>query len=274
MTKSGDMEIVLLRPDEVLVDRDHWVQRVFNETHARRIAKEYSPALFGLGHVSLRGDGCYYLMDGQHRCFAAIASKHGAVPVPFQVHRGLSIEQEAAMFRKLNANKLNVNAFSMFKTGVTANNPICVEVDRIVKSFGLSVGMGGSEGTVSAVAALLELYEGKVRSVEKKQKQSTELPKSHLLTRTLTVLTQAWGRDRTAFDGVLLKSVAAFIYKHDTKMEGGKLARALAKNESPVRLIGKIKSVRETMRISAVAAGVQCLEGVYNRRLSESKRLK
>lgn len=268
-------EIVFLRPDRVLVDREHWVQRPLNETHMRNIAKNYNPALFGLGQASLREDGCYYVMDGQHRCLAAIASGHGAVEVPFQVHRGLTVAQEAEFFQKVNGNKLQVSAFAMFMTGVQAQNPVCLDVNRIVQSFGLTVSIGSSEGTISAVAALLELYDGKVRAVERKQNSSPpELPRSHLLTRSLTVLTQAWGRDRSAFDSVLLKSVAAFIYKHDTKMEGARLARHLAKNESPSRLIGKIKATRETLRISAVAAGVQCLEGIYNRHLPEDKKLR
>lgn len=275
---SDDVEIVLLRPDEVLVDRDHWVQRDFKEGHARSIAREYSPALFGLGHVSLRADGKYYVMDGQHRCAAAIMAGRGDERVAFQVWRRLTISEEANKFRELNAHKLKVDAMSLFRTGVTAKNPTCVEIANILKRFGLSYGYNQGEGSVAAVATLVQIYEGRVK-VPKPVKGNTKaksekLPQSYLLTRTLTILTTAWGRDRNAFDQILLRSVAAFVYKHDTQFDQSRLANQLAKNEAPARAVGKIRNLKEAARITGIGAGVQFLEGVYNRKLTETKRLK
>lgn len=272
----GDIEIVLLRPDKVLVDREHFVQRGFKEAHARSIAKDYSPALFGLGHVSLRSDGHYYVMDSQHRCAAAMMAGRGADRVAFQVWRGLSIPQEAEKFRELNAHKLRVDAMSLFSTGVTAGNPMCVEIASILKHFGLTHGYAQAEGTIAAVATLVQIYDGKVRVVAKKQKpkKGEKLPQSHLLTRTLTLITKAWGRDRNGFDGALMKSVAAFIYKHEPCFDQNRLAALLAKHESPVRAVGKIRALKDAARITSTAAGVQFLEGVYNRKLAEDKRLK
>jgi hypothetical protein len=274
----GEVEIVLLRPDEVLVDRDHWVQRDFKEAHARKIAQEYSPALFGLGHVSMRSDGRYYVMDAQHRCAAAIMAARGDERVPFQVWRGLTIAEEAEKFRALNAHKLKVDAMSLFKTGVQAGVPMCVEIAAILKRFGLTYGYNQAEGTVAAVATLIQIYEGRVRVAvakksKKERKRRADLPQSYVLTRTLTVLTDAWGRDRNAFDGLLMKSVAAFIYKHDTDFEQKRLSNLLAKNEAPTRVVGKIRTLKDAARIQSVAAGVQFLEGVYNRKLAEAKKL-
>jgi hypothetical protein len=273
----GDIEIVLLRPDEVMVDKESLTQRDLRIPHARAIAKEYNPALFGLGHVSLRPDGHYYALDGQHRCAAAIMAGRGHDRVPFQVWRGLSIREEAKKFEELNKNRLKVDAISRFRVGVTARNPVNVAIVRILESFSLTYGLGAAEGTVNAVEALIQIFECRIRGIKlpaKPERQAkVELPKGHLLSRTLQILTQAWGRDRNAFDGVLMKGVAALIWKHDVRVEGSRLAKLLAKHETPTRSVGKIRTLSDTARVSTVVAAVQYLEGVYNRNLTEDNKL-
>ena len=266
-------EIVRLRPSQVFVDRDHFTQRGFREPHARRLAKDYSPLLFGLGHVSRRSDGCYYVMDGQHRCSAALIAGNDD-PVPFQVWTGLSIAEEAEKFEWLNKNRLAVSAFDRFAIGVTAKNPANIEIVRILENFGLTYGQGHQDGVVAAVDALVKIYEGRVRlGKQKQQNRQVNIPKSHLLSRTLQILTQAWGRDRGAFDKMLLNGIAALLYKHDTKLDATRLAQALSKNDSPARAVGKIKALREAARVTPMSAAVQYLEGVYNRRLSDNRKL-
>lgn len=241
-----DVEIVLLRPSEPIVDHDHDVQRELNLRHAKAIANDpYDPALFGIGYVSLRADGRYYILDGQHRCAAAIMAGQGESQVPFVVLRGLSIQDEAKKFRELNAHKLNVDAISLFKTGVEAGDPVNVEIAGILKAFGLTYGPSRSDGVMQAVAALVSVYNGRIGTkVASKSKKDSALPQSQLLTRTLTVLTQAWGRDRNAFDGLLIKGVAAFISKHDTKVDGRRLSQLLAKNSTAARAIGQIRALK------------------------------
>lgn len=274
--KPSDYEIVLLRPCEVLVDRDHDVQRDFKVYHAKAIAKDYEPALFGVGYVSLRADGKYYLLDGQHRSAAAIIAGRGADPVPYYVLRGLTIAREAELFDELNRHKLKPDAVSSFKIGVEAKNPVNLEIAKVLESFGLKVNSQRSEGTITAVASLISVYNGRlgIKPAHKEKSSKLDLPKTHLLSRTLQVLTKAWGRDRTAYDGILIRGIAAFIYKHDTKVEGSQLAGVLAKNSTPTRVIGQIKALKEISKITPAAAAVQFLEGIYNRNLALGKKLK
>jgi hypothetical protein len=274
--RADEVEILLLKPSEILVDRDHFTQRGFRVAHAQKIARDYSPALAS-AHVSAREDG-YYAVDGQHTIAAALVAKKGEVPFPMRVHRGLSVADEARLFRELNAHKLGVSAYDRFAVGVTEGLPTCLDIVRILSSFGLTYGIGNGEGTVAAVDALVQIYESHVRGIKlpkREGKRTTgELPKGHLLSRTLTILTKAWGRDRNAFDGMLLKGIAALLYKHDSRVEGTRLAQLLAKYDSPTRAVGKIRALREAARITPQAAAVQYFEGVYNRKLTEEKKLK
>ncbi len=273
---ATEYDIVLLRPCEVLVDREHDVQRDFKVYHAKAIAKDYDPALFGIGYVSSRSDGKYYLIDGQHRSAAAIIAGRGADPVPFYVLRGLTIQREAELFAELNRHKLKPDAVSSFKIGVEAKNPANIDIARVLTSFGLVVSGTRSDGSITAVTSLLTVYNGKlgVKPPGASKPQKENLPKSHLLSRTLNVLTQAWGRDRTAYDGILIRGVAAFIYKHDAKIDGKRLAQSLSKSATPVRVIGQIRALKEISKITPSAAAVQFFEGIYNRNLPAGKKLK
>lgn len=265
-------DYVLLRPSEVKVDET--VQRNFDENHANRIAKAYDPVLFGLGHVSLREDGYYYVLDGQHRVHAAIEAGHGDTAILFRVYRGLSHEQEAVLFLQLNANKKAVGALDKFRLSVEAESPVHLDIARILDSFGLRVAANHTDGGVSAVVALEQIYRGRVGTKTAPMPHGTaDLPESHLLSRTLHVLVKAWGKNRDAFDGVLLKGCAALLNKHGAAIDAVSLSRSLAKSGTPALAIGHIKSLSEIAKKTRVMAAVEYLEGVYNRGRSAAKRL-
>ena len=267
----AEVEILLLRPEEVLVDRDNDVQRTFNATHAQKIAAAYEPALFGLGTVSCRSDGKYYVLDGQHRCGAAVLAKRGHEPVPFQVYRDLTIPQEAELFQKLNAHKLKVDALSLFRTGVTAKNPVNVEIQRIVDSFNLKIVGYHVDGGIAAVTTLIAIYHQRVGV--KPMKMAMPLPQSHLLSRTLSLLIKAWGHDRDAFDGLIMRGIAAMLAKFGEKVEPDRFAKLLKKSGDPARCTGQIRSLQNISKKTGSAAAVDYLTNIYNRGLSEEKKL-
>lgn len=264
-------EILMLKPSEVLVDPE--VQRTFDPRHAQNLSKGYESALFGMGHVSVRDDG-YYVMDAQHRSAAAILAGKGDIPVPFRAWRGLTKADEAKLFGDLNAKKKAPNAIDSFRISVAAGNPVACEIVRILKAFGLTYGFAYQDGAVSAVKTLIQVYNGHVgQKASGQTKQFEALPQSQLLTRTLTIITDAWGRDRGGLDGIMIKGVAALLVKHGAKVDSKRLSGVLKKNSDPARAIGQIKSLQNISKISATVAAVEYLEGVYNRGLTEAKKL-
>lgn len=260
-----------LRPCDVKVDET--VQRHFDQNHANRIAKHYDPVLFGLGHVSLRADGLHYVLDAQHRVAAAVDAGQGDTAVLFRVYKHLSHEEEADLFLKLNANKKSVNALDTFRLSVEAESTVHLEIVRILTSFGLRVSENHTDGGVSAVVALLHIYHGRVGTKPAVQVPAAGLPESHLLSRTLHVLTKAWGKERDAFDGLLLKGVAGLLHKHGTAIDAMALARALSKSSHPRQAIGNIRGLQSIAKKTPVAASVEYLEGIYNKGRYEKNRL-
>lgn len=254
-----------LRPVDMVVDAE--VQRVFDQAHAARIAKQYDPLLFGLGHASRRDDKEYYVLDGQHRVEAAKEAGMGEIPVLFKVYRNLTHADEAALFLKLNANKKSVAALDSFRVSVEAGHPVHCDVKRIVESFGLRVAAYRSEGGISAVVALLNVYEGKVGIKPTNEARTNPLPKGQLLSRTLHILTRAWSKDRDAFDAILVRGVAALLTKHGPSLDGDRLAKALAKSGTAAQAVGGIKGLQTLTRKSPTLAAVDFLDGVYLRGL-------
>lgn len=266
-------DIVWLRPKDIRVDPAS--QRPFDAGHANRIAKKYDPALFGLGHVSLRADGGYYAVDSQHRCAGATLAERDDEPVPFRVYKGLTLAQENQLFLDLNANKKSVSALDTFNKSCAAGNPINIDIVRILKLNGLRVAAHRAEGGVAAVVALLQIYQGRVgtkTTYEDAESAVPGMPGGELLNRTLAILVKAYKTEREAFDGVLMRGVAALILKHGTKLDTGALADALKRNP-PVVVIGNIRGLANLGGSSPVAAAVSHLEHIYNFGRRENKKL-
>lgn len=253
---------------------DPEVQRRFDQKHANAIAKEYDPELFGLGTVSLRADGKYYAIDAQHRIAAALLAERGDVRVLFKVYRSLTPSEEAAKFRELNGHKKSVQALDDFRLAVTAGHPVFCDVNRIVESFGLRVAPHKREGGISAVTALLLIYQGKIGGkAAVSQVPANGLPKGQLLSRTLHILVTAWKKDRDAFDGVLLRGVAATVHKHGLSVDAQTFARKLAKSGTAAQAIGSIRGLQTLARKAPLVASIEWLEGVYTRGHGRARKL-
>jgi hypothetical protein len=153
-------ERLMLAPSQLLVDRVHYVQRPLIKSHVKNLAQDFSPALFGQGSASLRSDGMYYNLDSQHRCEAAKLAGYGDFPFLFQVWHGLSIAEEADYYTRLNGKRVRDTAINAFMVGVEAGYPTNTGIVRILDSCGLSVSSNHVDGCVSAVDAMIRIYEG------------------------------------------------------------------------------------------------------------------
>lgn len=136
----------------------HEAQRDFKQSRADKIAANFNEDEFGTLTVNSR-EGSYYLIDGQHRCSGAIQVFGEDVLVPCWVYEDLSIEEEAEKFLVLN-DMLPVHAMDKFHVGVTAGRRTEVEVERIAREHGLTIGHNvAAGGVVAAIAKLTKIYE-------------------------------------------------------------------------------------------------------------------
>lgn len=252
------MIIQELRPADVHIDPH--VQRSLDKGHVARIAKEYNPDLFGMGHASLRADGLHYALDGQHRIEAAKVAHMAHVPVLFKVYTGLSTAQEAALFVKLQENRKAVHALDTFRLRVVAGDPVALDIKRILDSLGIAVAASYGNGTVSAVKALEDVYFGRCGAKRAKSQAEPEL-----LEKTLLVLHTAWGGKREAFEGILLKGVAHVFKKYGEAVDADRLAKRLARAGTARSIVGEIHALKSFSKTTATSAALQVLQGIYNK---------
>jgi hypothetical protein len=132
-------------------------QRKLNGQRVDHLAANFDPELIGTPTVNAR-DGVFYVIDGQHRVAALKAIGWGDQSIQCWTYEGLSPEQEAEHFLTVN-DVLPVSALDRYHRSVVAGRELECEVERIVRSLGLSVTREKVQGRIAAVAALLRVYE-------------------------------------------------------------------------------------------------------------------
>lgn len=155
-------------PDRVLRDAKlTWVpiprmkvsplaQRELNQARVDRMATDFDLEQIGTPTVNLRAS-TYYIIDGQHRIEALRSMGWDDQQVECWAYEGLSEQDEAEMFLKLN-DVLAVGAFDKFRVGVQAGRPFECDIDRVVRSENLRVSRDQLPGSIRAVGTLRRLY--------------------------------------------------------------------------------------------------------------------
>ncbi|MET8831597.1 DUF6551 family protein [Streptomyces sp. NPDC004610] len=185
------------------VDPSLDAQRMFQRSWANKLGKKWNPRLLLPAIVSKRPDGRYYLLDGQHSTHVA-EEKHGPdFERHCMVYEELTPAEEAALFLAANRDRKAVKPVDNYRVALTAGEPLVTRVNAEVESCGLTVTGSTSPNQVGAVQAILTIGEKRV----------------DLLPKVLTTLAEAWGRDGTSWDNMMIRAVGMVIYTNWKKEE-------------------------------------------------------
>jgi hypothetical protein len=144
-----------IKPADVTTDPR--AQRRLDNRRVGKIAGDFRPASFGVPAVSVRADGTTVWLDGQHRGAALCAIGRGTVGIDCQVYEGLTLAEEAELFRQLNDSK-SLTARDLFRISVTAKDPAAVAANRALEICGWTV-EAGKKNTMGAVSTFGYLWE-------------------------------------------------------------------------------------------------------------------
>lgn len=170
-------------------------QRMFQRPWANKLAAKWNPKVLMAAIVSKRKDGRYYLLDGQHSTKVAL-EKHGPdFERHCMVYEELTQPEEAALFLAANRDRKAVKPVDNYRVALTAGEPLVKRVDAEVLSCGLTVTGSTSPNQIGAVQAVLAIGE----------------KRPQLLTKVLTTLEQAWGRDQSSWDNMMIRAVGMVI---------------------------------------------------------------
>lgn len=233
---------------------DERVQRALIPTRVTSLAEILDLDSIGIITVSQRSPKELVIIDGQHRVAALLHHGLGDWEVKCHVYRGLSLAQEAALFRRLN-NTRKVTPFDDFDKGLVEGDPDCVGIADILSKRGLRVAPYGNDGLVTCVAQLRKLYvseNGRADGV--------------LLAQALDIAIDAWGVRYDACQKDILAGLAIVHETYGQEIDRAALVNKLAKFPGGASgLLGKARMLREirTGSVSRLVASV--VVGIYNR---------
>jgi hypothetical protein len=232
--------------------KDDRAQRPFDPAWAKKITDNFRSRLVGVLVVSERPTGEFAVEDGWHRRHALMA--HGYAAWPCIVHHQLAVQDEAAGFTGFN-NRRNVRHIDNFFVRATAGEVVPNSIIAAVEDAGWKAGRYSSDGHISAMKSLENLY-----GQRKDPDQAAKLIKD-----TLRVVTEAWGFGKTSGDGAILRGIGAVLAHYDGDIHLGELSLKLSKYPGGASgLLAKAKALRDAYRSSMANCVAEIITTRYN----------
>lgn len=211
---------------------DHNVQRALNTPHISRLQRDgYDRAALGTFTVSARSDGTYHVIDGQSRRELVLREEGPDALVPCLVYFGLTIEEEAMLFRKHNTFR-GVYQLDKYRIRMKEREPVAVELSAMLAAHGWTVG-SGKDGKFSAVVELERIYNGGDARLHQKTPEAAN--------RAIAIITEAWGHNRDGARAEIVGGLGRVIIRHP-EADDKKIARELASGGGPLALVSAARA--------------------------------
>jgi hypothetical protein len=228
---------------------DPAVQRSLKKARVNKMAGDFHPEALGVLTTSYRAPNRIHVIDGQHRYRAAEAAGYAGA-IQTQEYRGLTIPEEAAMFRLLNQTE-RVQAIDQFLVACVEQQPGAVGIAKILMDNGWSVGMSAVDGRLSAIRSLERVYAISPAAAAA----------------TISVLTAAYGHRPAAVQGSLVEGLGRMIARYGQDIDLTDLAKRLAGVAGgPDNLVGHARGQKLTQAGNLSTQVARVVTGIYNQR--------
>lgn len=251
-------DVLTLKLSELHIDARY--QRVVRPAKVSRMLQKFNPGVCGTLIISKRNDGCYYVIDGQHRLSAL--RKLGLTHWNCNVFTGLSAEDEAEIWELYNTQRTRPKAIEVFKERLFRREPTAVEIEDTLTKNGFSLylhsGKTASNRKINAVGALDRIY-----------KDSGVVG----LELILKIIQGTWEADEPHVnDGVVLWGLHVFVTHKPWvgKWTLKKLTDKLA--EIPIRkLLREVRAAQETFGGQPAWVFARMVAKIYNKGLKNGR---
>jgi len=113
-------------------------QRPVRERKLTKLMQEWDPSLLDPLVVSYR-DGCFYLVDGQHRVILLRRKFNGDVTVPCKLYHGMTYQQEAELCYKLDKSREHLSMAQATNALLEAGtDPEIIAIQRLLEANGFT----------------------------------------------------------------------------------------------------------------------------------------
>jgi hypothetical protein len=233
---------------------DSRVQRPLDQRKADKIAADLNLDAIGLICLSHRDDGAYSIIDGQHRVAGLRIAGFADDAVDCEVFRGLTLADEAAMFRLRN-NRSAVQRVDLFRVRVIEGDPDATAVHDLLARHGWTVEINTADGKIAAIAALEHVY-----SLDKTGDPTAA-------ERTIVTITAAWGHASSGVEAPIIAGLGALYLRYADAVESASVIDRLGRYPGGAKaLVGKAKGLRELIGGKVGSAVAEIVVEEYNRR--------
>lgn len=254
ITKGSRRKPKILNIPAKQIRVDPEVQRQLIPARVSKLTEAMDLDGLGIITVSERGKGDLIALDGQHRIAALEQLGMGEWEVTCHVYSGLSKAQEAALFRRLNDTR-KITPYDDFSKGLVEGDEECLAINEIIESHGLRVAGYGSDGTITCVSKLRQLYESKNGRAD-----------GAVLADALTDSLAAWGVRYAAVEKNILGGLALVHRTYGSEVDRPALVNKLSKYKGGAAgLLGTARQLKDLRSASMERLVAAVIVEVYNR---------
>ena len=231
---------------------DERIQRAIRPGHLKAMTAKLDLDALGVIIVSRRADDTLTVLDGQHRIRALVDAGMGDWPVTCKVFDGLTLAEEAGLFRRYNTTS-KTNALEDLQKAIIEGEPEAVAIAKIAKRFGLRIALQSGPGVIACATALRKVY-----------RHDKTGPAA--LSFALHVGTGAWGAHSDSVDSHLVQGLGDLYVRYGEDIDRAALTRKLAKHKGGARgVIGQAKTLADLEHLTVHRAVARVALGLYNR---------
>lgn len=254
-------EIHEVRLGDVTVDLH--VQRNTLQSRVEHIARNFDMEAFGVIVLSQRANGDYYVIDGAHRCGGGVKAEGEDLMVPALVYTGLTIEQEADMFLRLNDTR-QIPPLDKFKVRLVAGDVDARTINDLALAHGWTIGQN-----IMAIGSIEDVFFGRAGGMPR---GGVDRVYPEALSDTFACLAEAWGNTQESGNGYLFKGIGA-VFLRNPGLDRHRLATRLAAEKDAGGFLGTARTRLAGTHNGLHKAVHEVAAMVWNRRLAADKQI-
>jgi hypothetical protein len=185
--------------------------------------------------VSRRTNGLNYIMDGQHRQAVLILRGEEDALMDCHVHTGLTLPEEAEMFRLLN-NAKAPSVLERFLVRIQALDPVAVDIADALDKKGWRIASAKTDGVFSAVASIEDPYTKAERAEQGSGRKVVDW--------IIGVCVEAFGRDSNGVRGEIIGGLGHLYLRYGDMIDTPKLVQQMG-TKGPKTLIADARGLKE-----------------------------
>src|SRR3990167_900048 len=219
-----------------------------------KIERDLDLDAIGTLHVveyAINGETAKWVIDGQHRLLALLASGMGDWEVRIEVHVDVKDDARASqLFLELNE-RTSVQPLERFRNELQSGEPMAVNISALANRHGFQISSSSQEGTLACPVALKKVY---------------SLDGGESLDKTLGTIVSAWGHTMAAREGKLIEGLGLLFHRNNGAVDKPVLTTKLAKFPGgPAGLIGSAKGLAEYKKVSLSRCIAEVMTDTYNK---------